>query len=217
MGGKSATGRKRKHYYYSHTKGNSLFTEAGEKCRLHRIRAERTEDIILNAIQKKITNPQIINQMIKDYEQSSTKKTPKVQGQLLSVEKEIKSLDRKLENLSIRLSEVLHDIPAEPIYEQMRRIKEKREKLMESELFLREELLKRSHLEVDKKRLIENLKTISENLTKSPKERHKEIYTNVIDFIEVHPQKVRLGLYAPAKPVSCVGSTSVSLGADGEI
>ncbi len=100
MGGKSATGRNKKHYYYSHTKGNSLFTETGKKCRLHRIRAERTEDIILNVIQEKITKLQIINQMIKAYEQSSTKETPKVQGQLLSVKKEIKSLGRKLENLS---------------------------------------------------------------------------------------------------------------------
>ncbi len=83
---------------------------------------------------------------------------------------------------------------------------------MESELFLREELLKRSHLEVDKKRLIENLKVTTENLRKTPKEKHKEIYDNVIDFIEVHPQKIRLGLYAPAKPVSlsCVGSTSTA-------
>ncbi len=216
LAGKSATGSKKKHYYYSHTKGNSLFTETGEKCRLHRLRAGRVEDIVLDFFQNKILNKNTIEQMIKSYEKISKKESPKVQGQLLSIKKELKSLNTRLENLSQRLSEIPSDISVEPIYQQMRKIKEKREKLLESEFYLNEELLKKNHLKVDKEGFFTKLEKTKQALEKSSKEAQREIYHNVLDFVEVHPQKIRVGLFAPSLSLAsngaCVRSTNVQLG-----
>ncbi len=215
LAGKSAIGRNRKYYYYSHTKGNSLFVETGKKCRFHRLKAEIVEEMVLNFMKNKITDSKAIEKMIRDYEKQSIKESPKVHGQLLSVKKELKSLNTKLENLSVRLSEIPCDIPAVPIYQQMRKIKEKREKLLESEIFLNEEILQKSHLKVDKEAFTNKLNMVATKLDKSEKKDHRSIYQGIIDFIEIYPEKLRMGIYAPSLAYSNYksGSTNVLLGA----
>ena len=50
---------------------------------------------------------------------------------------------------------------------------------------------------VDRERLLFRIRRTIQNLERTPVEDRRGIYGNLIKFAELHPTKVRLGLYAP--------------------
>lgn len=53
--------------------------------------------------------------------------------------------------------------------------------------------------EVDQDGFKAKIENSLRNLEKVPKESQRPIFTNLVKFIEIHPTKIKLGLYAPVK------------------
>ncbi len=55
--------------------------------------------------------------------------------------------------------------------------------------------------EIDEKGLIERIRRTIERLDTATAEKQRPIFSNLIKFVEIHPMKIKIGMYAPAKDV----------------
>jgi hypothetical protein len=53
--------------------------------------------------------------------------------------------------------------------------------------------------EVDPEGFKAKIENVLRNLEKVPKEKQRPIFTSLVKFIEIHPMKIKIGLYAPTK------------------
>lgn len=126
--GKSAHGRSGKVGYYEHAwsvRKNSTLTEKTFKCdMLKRVPAKLLQPFIHELIEKLFNDEKmqkgIIETAHKDFsEQHSIEATSK------ALKREKSSYNAQAEDLATRLAQLPEDIPAEPIYEQFRKLKAK--------------------------------------------------------------------------------------------
>ena len=216
MGGKSAHGHNGKHYYYEH--GRKISKDGIKflnRCRLERVRAPRMETMTLGFLKKLLGNPEMIDQMLKAYYKQTNTELPGLEGRLKSIEAEIKQNEMKTENLIARLSELPQEVSAEPIYAQLKLFGEKTTFLKDSRVQLQSQTHRITTQGIDKEGLRDRIKTAVDALEHAPVEKQRAIFSNIIDFAELHPLKVRLGIYAPLAALA--SSRTVQNGGEGEI
>ena len=200
LGGQSAHGKLNTHYYYGHSR------KLGEKgsdhlirCRLERIRAPRMDAMASEFVQKLLKDSTLLNHAIESYQKKTVTDAPGSAGRLKTVESEIRLFEKRSQNLLSRLSDLPPDIPADTIYDQLREINSK---IAESKI-ARAKLLDEKHKfeskELDTDALKLRLARAVEILSQTPIEEQKAVFENLFQFIELHPTKMRLGLYAPIK------------------
>jgi hypothetical protein len=67
-----------------------------------------------------------------------------------------------------------------------------KQKLMTKEMDLRGQ-------DIDQDGLKAKIERTLKNLENAPKEKQRSIFTNLVKFIEIHPMKIKIGVYAPTK------------------
>lgn len=201
LGGKSAHGKNRKHHYYAHPRQlHSDGVSQHKRCRVETVRAERMEDILLKSIKDLLQTPGLIERWLEVHGTSNHSEIPALEGKIKTIESEIEQKKRRSQNLVTRVSELPPEVPADGFYQQ---IQELNKKVMELENLRKDIQSKSAVLKgnvVDKMGLIEKLKSTISRLEEVPVEHRRPLYSNLIDFAEIHPTKIRVGLKAPTLP-----------------
>jgi hypothetical protein len=203
LGGKSAHGKNRKHHYYSHPRQlHSDGVSQHKRCRIETVRAERMEDILLKSIRDLLQMPGIIERWLEVYATSNHSEIPALEGKIKTIESEIEQKKRRSQNLVTRISELPPEVPVDGFYSQ---IQELNKKVIELESLKKDLQSKSASIKgqaIDKIRLIEKLKSTIARLEETPIENRRPLYSNLIEFAEIHPTKIRVGLKAPTLPPS---------------
>lgn len=201
LGGKSAHGKNRKHHYYAHPRQlHSDGVSQHKRCRVETVRAERMEDILLKSIKGLLRTPGLIEKWIEVYSTSNHSEIPALEGKIQTIESEIEQKKRRSQNLVARVSELPPEVPADGFYSQIRELNKK---VIEFENLRKDLLSKSASLKgqaIDKMGLIEKLRSTISRLEETPTENRRPLYSNLIEFAEIHPTKIRVGLNAPTLP-----------------
>ncbi len=214
LGGKSGHGRNGKHFYYGHPRQlNSDGITHLKRCSLENVRAPKMEEIILGSLKKLISDPALLGQWLKIYAEKNNSEVPALEGRLKNLEQEIVGQQKRLDNLVVRLSDLPKEIPADQIYKQIKSLTEKIKELGSTRENLTQQ---KSHMTtgaINQEHLMFRVRRTIANLEKVPVENRRPIYSNLIEFAELHPTKIKLGVYAP---LVREGSCNVTSGASGE-
>jgi site-specific DNA recombinase len=198
LGGKSAHGKNKKHHYYSHPRQlNSDGVSQHKRCRIENLRAERMEDVLLKSIKNLLETPNLIEYWLKVYATSTSSEIPALEGKIKSLDAEIESKEKRVQNLVARVSELPAEISADSFYTQIKELNQKVNELRSTKNELLSKSAKLMGQEIDKGGLIEKLKRTIARLEKTPVENRRPLYSNLIEFAEIHPTKIRVGLFAP--------------------
>jgi site-specific DNA recombinase len=202
LGGKSGTSKtKDKHFYYGHPRQlNSDGVTHLKRCRLENVRAEKIEDVLLKSLKSIITDEKLLDHWLDIYTKGTETNRPAVLGKIKSMETDIQTLTRRNENLIERLSELPKEISADGIYKQIQTNAEKVKELTSTLESLKSQDLKLATQTVNREGLLFKIKRTIQNLEKTPEEQRRGVYSNLIKFAELHPTKIRLGVYAPTEP-----------------
>lgn len=199
LGGKSAHGKNRKHFYYGHPRQlNSDGVTHLKRCRLERVRAPRTEEMILKCLKQLAQDPAKIDHWLEIYARGTQTQLPGIEGKLKTLETELQTQAKRKDNLLARLADLPKDIPADLIYGQIQTVQAKEKELETAREVLNREKNQLTSQSIDRDRLLFRIRRTIANLEKTPTEEQRPIFSNLIKFAELHPTKVRLGLYAPA-------------------
>lgn len=198
MGGKSAHGKTKKHHYYGHPRQiNSDGVTHLKRCRLERVRAERIEDIVLRSLKTLISKPGLVEHWLDVYAKSSFAEIPALEGRLTTLNADIEAKSKRIENLVTRISQLPDEIPADPFFGQIKdlngRIAEL--KTVQAGLLSQSKALKLRG--ISKPGLLEKVQSAIQRIESLAIDRRRPIYTNLIKFVELHPTKIRIGVFAP--------------------
>lgn len=203
LGGKSGHSHNgNKHFYYGHPR--QLMTDGVNhlrRCSLENVRAIRIEDIILNSLKGLAADPKLIERWLKIYASNTMSEIPALEGKLKTVTTDIQTHSKRLENLVTRLSGLPQEISADPIHKQIQIITGNIKELERTRLNLEDQSRQLTSQMVNSEELILKIKRTIANLEKAPVELRRPVYSNLIKFAELHPTKIRLGLFAPTAPV----------------
>ncbi len=133
-----------------------------------------------------------------------------MEGRLKTLDQEILGQQKRLDNLVMRLSDLPKEIPADQIYKQIQSLTEKVKELGYTKENLTREKNQMTPGVINQDQLMFRVRRTISNLEKVPVENRRPIYSNLIKFAELHPTKIKLGVYAPMERV---GSCSVTSGA----
>ena len=124
---------------------------------------------------------------------------PEAQQQVNKMDQEILSTSKRIANLVQRIADLPAEIPADAFYDQIKQMTAKlndlklaKEKLVTKEMDLRGQ-------DIDQDGLKAKIERTLNSLEKAPKEKQRPIFTNLVKFIEIHPMKIKIGMYAPTK------------------
>ena len=201
LGGKSAHGKSKKHHYYSHPRqihsdGVSQF----KRCCIETLRAERIEDILLQSIKNLLETPKLIEQWIEVYSKSHITEIPALEGKIKTIDTEMEQKKKRIQNLVARVADLPPEVSADSFYAQIGDWTKKVNELenLRKDLFSKSVVLKTEI--IDKDGLIKKLKRIVQSLSNTPLEKRRALYGTLIEFAEIHPTKIRVGLKAPTLP-----------------
>lgn len=195
--GKSAHGKQRKHHYYDHPrtlKANG--TGHIHKCQVQRVKAERFEDIVINSLKNILAEPGRIDEGIRLYRQSQSTDLPMIKNRLKAMVQSIKENEKRVENIVGRIAELPPEVSAAPIYKKLEALQKKILEESSLKANLEAELRKTERQDVRAIELKQRIERTIARLETSPKEKQREVFSNVIQFAEIHATKIRLGIFA---------------------
>jgi site-specific DNA recombinase len=207
LGGKSANGHGGRYNYYAHSR--QLHTDGKshlKRCQIEKVRAERTEDMVIRFLKELLSRPEKIDEMVQAYERQSQTAIPGLDGRLKKLDIEIRTMTKRRENLVERVADLPPDVSADLFYE---KIKDVTRKLESANVEKTELLVQKNRATgqlIDKEGLKRRLHGALARLDSIPKEKQREVFNNVIQFAEIHPMKLRLGLYAPTASITKAAS-----------
>lgn len=200
MGGQTAHGKLQAHFYYGHSrKLKRNGTNHIERCRLERVRAPRVEELASDFMQKLLKDEKLLADAIEVYQRKQSQDAPGFSGKLKTVESEIRLYEKRAQNLMTRLSDLPPEIPADSIYTELKSLHAKMAESKITKTRLLDEKQKFESKELDTEALKARIVQVVQILKATPTEQQKPIFENLFQFIELHPTKLRLGLYAPIK------------------
>lgn len=200
LGGKSGTGRKEKHHYYGHAQIKNPFTkDTLHQCQVKNVRAPRLEEIVTKSLRSLLNDPSLIEKWVKIYKSKTSSELPEVKSQAKQLDQEIQTTSKRINNLVQRIAELPSEVPADAFYEQIKQMTAK-----SNDLKLAKEKLKTKEMDIngqdiDQEGLKAKIERTLKNLENAPKEKQRPIFTNLVKFIEIHPMKIKIGMFAPAK------------------
>lgn len=205
MGGKSGTGRSlEKHFYYGHPQIKNPFTKKlTHDCQIKNVRAPRIEEIVLKSLKQLLNDPKLIEKWVAIYRSKVNQDLPEVQSRQKQIESEILASSKRVNNLVQRVAELPTDLPADLFYAQIRQGQLKIQELKAAKESLAKQTYELMKHEIDEKGLVE--RSTIERLDLAPAEKQRPIFGNLIKFVEIHPMKIKMGIYAPVKATGTDG------------
>lgn len=152
-----------------------------------------------------------MNHWLKIYAKNANTEVPALEGRIRSIESDIQTSETRLKNLISRIADIPAEIEADGFYNQIKELKTKTASLKTVKADLLSKTKVMNGKIIDQSEFEKKLIRVIANLEKTPAEERKPIYQNVLQFAELHSNKIRIGLYAPTKGVEIPDS----LGATG--
>lgn len=211
LNGKSAHGKTQKHHYYDHNRTLNAVGVPKHKCQVQRVRAGKVEDIVLSSLKSILNQPSLIEKAIAAYETANNKELPLVESRLKTVASEIKSHDKKAQNIMQRIEELPPELSAELFYKRLTEINKKTQELKAQQMDLESQKIKTTLRGVSENSIKARVEYAIKHLNEAPKEKHREIFENVLQFAEIHSTKIKLGIYG-GHPIE--GSTTIKNGGE---
>ncbi len=196
LNGKSAHGKTQKHHYYDHPRILNINGIPKHKCQIQRVRAGRFEDLVLTSLKQILNEPERIQKAIGHYENSNNKELPVIDGRLKTIEFDIKVNEKKSQNIIRRIEELPSEVSAELFYKRLTEISGKVKELKNLKMELESQKRKSTFKNVSESSIKSRIEYAIKHLQEAPKEKHREVFDNVIQFAEIHSTKIRLGVYA---------------------
>lgn len=199
LNGKSAHGKTQKHHYYDHPR---LLRSSGmghvHSCEVQRVRAQKIEEIVSQSLKTILNDSILFDAAIKAYKESQNVDLPIIKTRMKALSLSIKENEKRVDNLVNRISELPAEVSAAPLYKKLEELQSKitEEKNIQGQLEI--EKLKTSTKNLDDDALKLKLQGAIKKLDEAPKEKQREIFTELLQFVEVHASKIRLGVYTPA-------------------
>lgn len=223
LNGKSAHGKTQKHHYYDHPRILNVNGIPQHKCQVQRVRAGRFEELILSSLKQIISEPERIKKAIELYENSTNKELPVIEGRLKTIESDLKANELRSQNIVQRIEELPPEVSAELFYKRLAEITQKIQELKNLKMDLESQKRRSNFQQVSENSIAARVQYAIKHLQEAPKEKHREVFENVIQFAEIHTTKIRLGVYGSGsiKKVSgdltTLSSCTFKVGGDGEI
>ncbi len=199
LNGKSAHGKTQKHHYYDHPR---TLTSSGighrHKCQVQRVRTPRVEEIVASSLKKVLLDPNIFAAGVKTYRDSQNPNLPMIKSRLKAITLSIKENEKRVENLVNRISELPAEVSATPLYKKLEELQAKIKEENDIKATLEIESAKTSTKDLYEDDLKAKLQRAIKRLDEAPKEKQREIFTELLQFIEIHATKIKLGVYTPA-------------------
>jgi len=212
MGGKSGTGRKEKHFYYGHTQIKNPFAKTQtHNCQIKNVRALRMEEIVLKSLKQLLNEQGLIEKWIEIYKSKTINEIPEIQSSQKRLDIDIQTLSKKVNNLIQRIAELPEDLPADQFYEQIKQMNQKLSEMKQAKEKLSTQSYELMKYAIDEEGLKQKIKRTIENLDQASGDRQRPILSNLIKFIEIHPTKIKLGLFAPTEQMKATGTDGESL------
>ncbi|MGZ3769414.1 MAG: recombinase family protein [Bdellovibrio sp.] len=223
LNGKSAHGKTQKHYYYDHARTLNMKGVAKHKCQVQRVRAVKFEDLVLSSLKQILMRPGPITKAIEAYETANNNELPLIESRLKTISDDIKVNEKKSQNLIQRIEELPSELSAELFYKRLTEINKKTQELKAAQIELESQKRKSTQSSVSESSLRTRVEYAIKHLSDAPKEKHREVFDNVIQFAEIHPTKLRLGIYGGysnlkgSEILSIVDSHTIKNGGEREI
>ncbi len=119
-----------------------------------------------------------------------------------SLTSDIDTKTRRVQNLISRISELPQEIPADPFFEQIKELNTSLAGLKSVRAELQSKSVQFQMNAIDRQALVKKIERTIESLETTPVKKRRPLYANLIQFAELHPTKIRVGLFAPVKPTS---------------
>ncbi len=110
-----------------------------------------------------------------------------------------------------RLADLPQEISADLFYEKIKAINAKLDSAVILKTDLESQKTRTQSDSIDQMALKNRLERALKALESAPKENQRAIFANVIEFAEMHPMKVRLGLYAPTELLRAVANSDFKI------
>ena len=147
----------------------------------------------------------MIEKWVAIYRSKINQDLPEVQSRQKQIESEILASSKRVNNLVQRVAELPTDLPADLFYEQIRQGQLKIQELKAVKENLAKQTNELMKHEIDEKGLVERIRSTIERLDLTPVEKQRPIFGNLIKFVEIHPMKIKMGIYAPVKATGTDG------------
>jgi site-specific DNA recombinase len=190
--GKSATGRRKVHYYYGH---NRKFTNKGDsknqRCLLERIPAPAFEKAVLSRLRTLANNRPLLVEMAKQSKNATTLKAPNL-SKLIELKKaEILATKEKIGNLAERIASLPKDAPVQSLLEKLQELENKRADLTAGLQKLEKEIQDEAQV-VDLSWVLGVLKTVQQDFSKLPSAKQRSIIEGIVHRITLGKNKVHV-------------------------
>ncbi len=200
MGGKSGHGRKEKYFYYGHAQlKNPLAKDMTAKCQMKNVRAQRLEEIMMSRLYWMLQDEKVLDHWIEIYKSKSKNDLPEVRQRQKQLDIEIQTTGKRIDNLVQRVSDLPPEVSADLFYKQINQMTQKLKELELAKEKTRSQSIDIMTQEIDEVALREKIRTVSERLKEAPKDKQRPLFTNLFQFIELHPMKIAVGIIAPTK------------------
>ena len=119
-----------------------------------------------------------------------------IKNRIKSISLSIRDNEKRVENLVNRISELPTEISAAPLYKKLEELqaKIKEEKNLHATLEIEKQKTSTKDLNEDELKL--RVQRAIKRLDEAPKEKQQEVFSNLLQFIEIHATKIKLGVYA---------------------
>ncbi len=180
------------------------------KYRIQRLRAQKSEELVLNSLKTILSNPKKINEAVAIYHKVRVKNQPLVIHELKTTADELKSIEKKQQNLIDRMAELPAKVSAEPFYKQLEVFQAQISERLKTKQELLNQSAKENNVRVIPSELTARIQRTVSALEKAPLQDQRKVFENVIQFAEFHPTRLRLGVYASEKTIG--SSTTIKFG-----
>lgn len=160
--------------------------------------AERMEGVVMTSLKSVLSDPEKLSEAIAIYKKNKLIAVPGIDGRMRGLDQEIRSTQKRIENLTLRLADLPVEVSADPIYLQIKTLQTKLGVDQRARIALEGEQKQIQSLQIDEAALKERLTRILGRLETVPLESQRPIFNNLIQYAEVHPTKLRLGVWVPA-------------------
>lgn len=197
LNGKSAHGKTKRHHYYDHPRTLKSYENGHiHKCEVQRRNAEKTEGIVLQSLKRILLEPGQIEKGIAAFKKSQNREAPRIEKDIRQATLEVKAIHQKIKNLVDRVSELPSDISAAPMYDRIKDLQKQIENKEKGILRLEKDRGNYSGGNISDVGLQALIEKTIRRLEEAPKEKQREIFENVIQFAELSPGRIRLGVYS---------------------
>ncbi len=191
--GKSATGNGGKVPYYEHGTVSKHQTVLGEvkKCIRHRFPGKKLEDMVWAEIKKLLTDPKMARNLI-DIAHRNFKKIDK-SFELKQIEKRLRTVQEKMDNLIDRISDLPKDVSADLFYRQIQKLEHDKDALHDQRHFM--ESNQAQDLPNEFKGYTSFLKGLKALSERESAETRVRVLQNLLHKVELHEDKINLFYY----------------------